>query len=418
MGSHGFSDTGTTWIGYRRGTGRYRRIQLTMFLAGVATFAQLYAPQAVLPQLVEAFDISIAESSLAVSAGTLGVAVSVLPWSIVADRIGRKRVIAIAVIAATILGFLVTLMPTFELLVAVRVLEGLALGGVPAVAVAYLNEEVHRLDAAAAVGTFIAGNTIGGLSGRLIAGPLGELTGTWQSGFLAVSGLSVFAALMFVLLTPSPQGFLPAGRDAGLGRAISSAFGNAFRHMRDPVLIGLYIQPMLLMGGFVAIYNYLGYHLTEAPFGLPVWLASMVFLAYLAGSISSPLAGRLAGMRGRKGVKLGCDLLACLGLVWMLVPNLGVVVFGLIVFTAAFFGSHSVASGWAGSYPRQGRAQSTALYNLWYYAGSSVFGFLGGLFFQWAGWNGLVFMVLGLILLAMLVGAIFLPPSKPKVRFR
>lgn len=389
-----------------------------MFLAGVATFAQLYAPQAVLPQMVSAFDVTIAQSSLAVSAGTLGVALSVLPWSIVADRIGRKRVIAIAVVAATILGFLVTLMPTFELLVAVRMLEGLALGGVPAVAVAYLNEEVHGMDAPAAVGTFIAGNTIGGLAGRLIAGPLGELTGTWQSGFLAVSGLSVFAATMFIFLNPSPKGFVPPNpREHPLSAAVSKAARNVLAHLREPVLICLYVQPMLLMGGFVAIFNYLGYHLTEEPFLLPVWVASLVFLAYLAGSVSSPLAGRLAGMRGKKGVKLACDGLACLGLVWMLVPNLGVVIFGVIVFTAAFFASHSVASGWAGSYPREGRAQSTALYNLWYYVGSSVFGFAGGLFFETAGWNSLVFMVLALFAVAMIVGAIFLPPSKPKVHF-
>lgn len=389
-----------------------------MFLAGVATFAQLYAPQALLPQMSSAFDIGAAEASLAVSAGTFGVAASVIPWSLAADRFGRKRAIAAAVIAATALGLLVTLMPTFELVVALRFVEGLALGGVPAIAVAYLNEEVHRLDSAAAVGTFVAGNTVGGLSGRLIAGPLGELTGSWQTGFIAVSGLSVLAAVLFVSLTPRPQGFLPPDRHSqSLVRAVVEVLGNVIRHLRTPVLLALFAQPMLLMGGFVAIYNYLGYHLIDEPFLLPMWAASLVFLAYLAGSVSSPIVGRLAGVRGRKGVKIACDLIACAGLVAMLVPNLAVVVAGLIVFTAAFFGSHSVASGWAGAYPQQGRAQSTALYNLWYYTGSSIFGFLGGYAFQGAGWAALVFAVLGLFMVAIIIAAIALPPSKPKVRF-
>lgn len=387
-----------------------------MFLAGVATFAQLYAPQAVLPQIAEALGVSPAASSLAVSAGTLGVALSVIPWSIAADRIGRRRVIAIAVVAATLLGFMVTLMPTLELVVSVRFIEGLALGGVPAVAVAYLNEEVHRLDAAAAVGTFIAGNTVGGLAGRLVAGPVGDLTGAWQAGFLAVSALSVFAAVMFVVFAPAPQGFSPR-RGNSLARAMGESLRSVGEHMRSPVLVALYLQPMLLMGGFVAIFNYLGYHLTSPPFLLPVWAASLVFLAYLAGAASSPLAGRLAGLRGRKGVKLAFDGIACLGLVWMLVPNLGVVVLGLVVFTGAFFGSHAVASGWAGAYPTKGRAQSTALYNLWYYTGSSVFGFTAGYAFQWAGWNALVLTVLGLFAVAICIAALLLPPSKPHVRF-
>lgn len=409
----GFSETGTTWLGHRRGSRHYLRIQLAMLLAGIATFAQLYAPQAVLPQIAQAFEVSLAESSLMVSMGTGGLALATVPWSLVADRIGRKRTITIAVTAATVLGIIVTLMPTFELALAARLLEGFALGGVPAVAMAYINEEIHQLDAAAAVGTFIAGNTVGGLSGRIISGPVGDFTGSWQAGFLAISVMSVLTATLFVVLAPSPHGFQPIGaQGVTIKQSIIDTLRNSARHLTDPVLLALYLQPFMMMGGFVALYNYLGSHLTAPPYLLPVWVSSFVFLAYLAGTFSSPIAGRLAGKYGRKIVMLISDAIAMAALLLLLVPSLAVSIGALIVFTAAFFGAHSTASGWAGAHPKIGRAQSTALYNFSYYIGSSVFGFVGGLFYQSLGWPALIGMIATIFVIATTVAVIVLPRKK------
>ncbi|MGO1544394.1 MAG: MFS transporter [Gulosibacter sp.] len=413
----GYSATGSTWIGHRRGTGAYIRIQVAMMLAGIATFAQLYAPQALLPQISEAFSVSVADSSLMISMGTGGLAIAVVPWSLVADRIGRKRTISIAVVAATVLGLFSTMMPTFELTLLVRFLEGMALGGVPAVAMAYINEEIHKSDAAAAGGTFVAGNTIGGLSGRIISGPVGEWTGSWEIGFLAVAALSIIASILFMALTPSPHGFMPLGPAAGsVWQSVQFTITNSWRHLKNPVLLALYSQPFLLMGGFVAVYNYLGYHLTEEPFLLPVWVSSFVFLAYLAGTFTSPIAGRLGGKFGRKRVMLIFQVITAVGLGVMMFPNLIAVIAGLIVFTAAFFGSHAIGSGWAGAYPKFGRAQSTALYNLCYYIGSSVLGYVGGLFFQQWGWGALIALVAALYLIAFVVAALVLPGQNQSPR--
>jgi predicted MFS family arabinose efflux permease len=409
--SAGFSATGSTWIGHRRGSGGYTLIQLAMFIAGVATFAQLYAPQAVLPQIATSFGVSTASSSLMISAGTLGLAAAVIPWSLVADRIGRKRAMSIAIVAATVLAFVTLAMPTFELAILVRFFEGCALGGVPAVAMAYLNEEVHKADSAAAVGTFIAGNTIGGLTGRIVSGPLTEVTGSWQLGVLTVAIISAIASVLFIVLAPRPSGFLPIGREASIRESIVTTTRNSWRHLHDPVLLAIFVQPFLLMGGFVAIYNYLGFTLSAPPYLLPVWLTSLVFVAYLAGSVSSPIAGRLAGKYGRKRVMVVCDVLAIASLLLMLIPHLVAIIGGLVLMTATFFGSHSTASGWAGAWPKQGRAQSTALYNFLYYVGSSVFGFAGG--FQHWGWDALVWSVAGLFALGLLI-ALFTLPAKPR----
>lgn len=404
--------TGNPWLGHLGGSRDYRRIQLAMLCAGFATFAQLYAPQALLPEISTTFDIDPATAALMVSMGTLGVAVSVLPWSIAADRMGRVRAITISISSATVLGLLMILMPSFELALVLRLLEGLALGGVPACAIAYLNEELHPTAAAGAAGTFVAGNTLGGLGGRIVPTPVAELL-DWRLGLLTVSLISVAMAVLFIWLIPKPRGFAPLAKHAGgtLGASIGRAWKAITAHLSSTRMLGLFAQGFFLMGGFVAVYNFLGFHLTQAPYFLPVWLVSLVFVTYLAGSFSSPFIARLAGRHGRKIVLLASAAVSLGGLALTLAPQLWLVIAGLSIFTAAFFGAHSVAVGWAGAYPTRGRAQATALYNLGYYGGSSIFGFLGGVFFQHFDWPGVIWMVGGLTIIAGLL-ALFLLPWK------
>ena len=82
---------------------------------------------------------------------------------------------------------------------------------------------------------------------------------------------------------------------------------------------------------------------------------------------------------------------------------LWLVLTGLVVLTAGFFGAHSVASGWAGARAVTARGQSTGLYNLAYYGGSSVLGWAGGLAFEAVGWGGVVAVVTAAALTTLLV---------------
>ena len=62
------------------------------------------------------------------------------------------------------------------------------------------------------------------------------------------------------------------------------------------------------------------------------------------------------------------------GLALTLAAPVPMILLGLVLFTAGFFGAHSIASGWTGALATTGRAQAASLYNLSYYAGSSVIG--------------------------------------------
>ncbi|MGA8789390.1 MAG: MFS transporter [Paenarthrobacter sp.] len=393
------SGSAETWDGHAKGSRGYSRILAALALAGVATFAQLYSTQAVLPLMANDLKITAAEAALSISLATVGLAITVLPWSFVADRIGRVRAMAIGIAVATLLGLLVPLAPTVPLLMTLRTLEGMALGGIPAIAIAYLNEEVTKVHTALAAGTYVAGTTLGGLAGRLVAGPVGELWG-WRAAALAVSLLATVSAVLFLVLVPKQRRFSPAPA-LGFRGALTTLKG----HSSNPKLVSLYLQAFLLMGGFVAVYNYLGFRLHAEPFGLPATVVSLIFLAYLSGTVSSRWAAGLTTRFGRRNVLVAGIAIMSAGLALTLAENLAATLAGLVVFTGGFFAAHSVGSGWTGAIATTGKAQAASLYNLSYYLGSSVIGWAGGLAFQAFGWPALA---LGVIVLSCTTAAVTL----------
>jgi len=196
------------------------------------------------------------------------------------------------------LGLLMPLAPSFGALAGLRALQGVALAGVPAVAMAYLADEIHPSALAGAVGTFVAGNGLGGLAGRMLAAAATDLGG-WRLGMAAVSALSVGCTVAFALLLPKQRHGV---------RAVGS--GALRRHLADAMLRRLYVTGFVLMGGFVTVYNYLSYRLLRPPFELPPVLVGLIFLAYLVGTAASAAAGRLADRHGPRPVLVGAVLLA------------------------------------------------------------------------------------------------------------
>lgn len=372
-------------------SGPYRRVIIGLFCAGLASFAQLYAPQSLLPLISTDLRIDPATAALVISTATLGLAAAVIPWSLAADRLGRVPAMTIGIAVALVCGFLAPV--SGDLLLVFRLLEGAALGAVPAVALTYLTEEVDRRFVAAAAGSYVAGNTVGGLSGRLLAGWFGDAFG-WRAGFWVVVGICAVSAMIFVVLIPRSQGFTPIARMSA-GPSILSRLVGA---LRSPALLTMYAQSFLLMGVFVAVYNYIAFHVSAPPFLLPPAVVTMLFLAYLAGTIVSPWAGSLASRFGRYPVLLVTIAVMAAGIVLLWVPNTAVTITGLLVFTAGFFGAHAIASGWVPASASVGsRAQASSLYYFAYYAGSSLFGWSLGIVFGTAGWGWFVATALLLV---------------------
>ena len=373
------------------GSPLYRRALIALFGAGVATFAQVYSPQALLPDIAREFGMSASASSFAIGATTLGLAAGMLPWARIGERIGRVRAMRWAIVLAVVAGLVTPFVPGFGALIAMRFVEGLMLAGLPAIAVTALAETVAPLALGGAVGAFIAGNTIGGLSGRIVAASAAEHFG-WHGGLFCVALLAAAGAALFLLLMPAAVVPVPVGLPV---------FRALIENLRTPAVAVMVAQAFLLMGGFVAAYNYLAFRLQAEPFGLSPAQVSWLFLAYLAGAAASRGVWVLLRKVPPTGVLLGGLATMLLGLGVTLLPWLLAIIAGLVLFTIGFFGAHSVALTLASRRAGDGgRSVAPSLYNLAYYAGSTLLGWAGGLAFAAGGWGGTAAMVAGLALTA------------------
>jgi YNFM family putative membrane transporter len=406
---------------HTRGTPGYRHANWALFAAGFSTFSLMYCVQPLLPLFTQHFGVSPAQSSLSLSLTTGMLALAIFVVGFWSGRLPRKSVMAVSLFASGILTLAAALTPNWHALLAVRALQGLALGGVPAVAMAYLAEEVAPSDLGFAMGLYIGGSAFGGMAGRVMTGLVADHA-DWRVAMMIVGALGIAAAVLFVLSLPPSRHFSP--QRGGGWRAARAGIA---AHLADVNLLSLFTLGFLLMGGFVTIYNYAGFRLLAPPYSLSQSLISALFTVYLVGIFASAWFGRLADRHGR-------GAMLCLGVGTMLIgtlltlaSSLALVVAGVILATFGFFAAHSVASGWVGQLARGYKAQAASLYLLAYYLGSSVLGSVGGKCWEFAGWNGVgglisVLLVLGLALAwrlylvkgASATGAMATPPSKAR----
>ncbi|MEV6411710.1 MFS transporter [Kribbella sp. NPDC051718] len=389
--------------GYLPGEAGYRRLSAALFAAGLATFAMLYSTQALLPELSRVFRISPSQSAFSVSLATLGLGVAILIAGPASEILGRTKLMRWSVATAAAIAVLCAIAPNWQTLLALRGLQGIALAGLPAVAIAYLREEVHEDSHARASGLYVAGTAVGGMTGRLVAGGLADIGG-WRAGLAGVAVLGVVCAVLVAVLLPESQNFV---RTTGSRQTL--------RVLKDPALLALYGTAATAMGAFVAVYNATGFRLAAAPYELGPGLASLVFTVYLVGSAASAVAGRLADTYGRRAVvPVGC-LVALVGIALTLAGPLPLVVAGLAVMTAGFFAVHGVASGWVAVRAHAGgggTGQAASFYLFAYYLGSSVFGGLAGTAWTHAAWPGVAAEAGGLLLITLVLALLLRRSAK------
>lgn len=374
-----------------------------MFAAGITTFALLYAPQALLPELAHRFAISPASSALSISVSTIGLGLALLVAGPLTELLGRTPLMFASLIGASVLGIAIAFVPNWPVLLALRLVQGIALAGLPAVATAYLREEVHHSVTARATGTYVGGTALGGMLGRLVTGAVSDLF-DWRLALGAVGVIGLGCAVAVVALLPRSRNFVPAPASA------SQVLATARRVLTDPALLALYGISFTLMGGFVGTYNAMGFRLAAPPYQLSVGLASLVFLAYALGSVSSSWAGRLADRFGQRTVVPLAIVLMLAGMAITLMSPLPLVVLGICVLTIGFFAAHGVASGWVATRAALGgggTGQAASLYLFAYYLGSSVIGTSTGLAWDRGHWPAVTLLVstlfaIGLVLSLLL----------------
>ncbi|PZQ45609.1 MAG: MFS transporter [Rhodovulum sulfidophilum] len=366
------------------GSAEYRRANAAMFLAGFASFSLIYCVQPLLHTFTESFGVSPAQSALALSLTTGLLAVAIVLASAASQALGRRGLMFASMGLASLLNLAAALAPGWGTLLAARALEGLVLGGVPAVAMTWLAEEIDPKDLGRTMGLYIAGTAFGAMAGRVGIGMLTEFL-SWRIALGALGTACLFSALSFFALLPRSRNFeRRPGFDLHFHLA---AWGG---HLRNDALLRLYATGFLLSGIFVAPFNYTTFRLAQAPFGFGPTAVSLLFLVFGFGMIASPVAGGLMDRLGRRPVLLGGFLISLAGLGLTLLGSLAAIVAGVALMTIGFFVGHSAASGAVGRLATTARGHATSLYLFFYYMGASVVGFGGGFAWQAGGWGAVV----------------------------
>ena len=385
----------------RVGTTAFRRINVALFCAGFVTFITLYDVQPLLPLFAKEFSVSPAIASLPLSCATIALALGMLIAGTVSETVGRRAMMTVALFLTSLLALATILSHSFESLLTLRLLQGLVLAGVPSVAMAYLGEEMDAQAIGHAMGLYISGNALGGMTGRIGSALLCEYV-PWHSAITLIGAISLLLSLVFLKTLPPSTNFHQRPFEPGY------LFTSLFQHLRDPGLHCLYALAFLTMGGFVSLYNYIGFRLLAAPYNLNQFQVSLIFLVYMLGSFSSGVVGSLIHRFGRAFMIRMTLATMLAGTLITLAGSLALIIAGVGVFTCGFFSAHAIASSWVGRRANTAKAQASSLYLFSYYLGSSISGTAGGVFWMQYGWNGVATMIALLIVAAFGVASMLL----------
>ena len=165
------------------------------------------------------FGISETELGLLLSSGLVGMAIGAIGLGPLADRVGRKNMLLIA-LGLNIVGLaLSALAPTYLLLMAARVITGLGIGGMLAgltvITSEYANTKRRGFAIAVTVGGYPVGATFGGMLANWLIHNF-----SWHLVFLAGTVFSLLALLLVVVVVPESIDFLTTrGDERSLARA-------------------------------------------------------------------------------------------------------------------------------------------------------------------------------------------------------
>lgn len=386
----------------------YIRIILALALSGLAELASLFFIQPLLPVLAVEYDVPVSQVSIILSAETALLAIGLLFTGTLSDHYGRKKLIIVSLLLGGLLTMLCPLVESWAMLVALRAVIGLALSGIAAAATAYISEEVAPVVAGVVTGYFVFGNSMGGMSGRIVASQLIDhiSINTIFYGF-AIS--LILVALLVYFLLPASQNFKPT-QSLNVLRVVKGAAS----HFKNKKLALAFVISFIIFGVFTSLYNYLAFFLKGEPFHISPANAGLLSFSFALSFFTAPQAGRLSAKYGSMRVLRTLFVMMALGMLLTLTSNVVTFIIGAVIFTGCFFGCHSIGLSWVSKNATHARGQAVALYLFFYYMGGSVIGFVNGFVFHSMGWQGMTGFIIALLAVGAVV-ATYLSSSETKV---
>ena len=250
-----------------------------------------FLPASLLPVIADDLIVSEGTAGQAVSITAFAAALSALLISVVLPRADRRRVMIGLTVLAAVSDLIVALAPHFYVLLAARLLLGVALGGFWAMATAM----AAQLVPAGHVGRALTVINSGVAAATVAAVPLGAWLSDawgWRGVFLLAAGVAVLALIVQAGTLPS----VDPGPATGL-RALGSV-------VRSGVVAAGLLAVLLVFGGHFSGFTYVR-TAAESLSGIDSGGFAVLLLVFgLAGLLGTVLSGPLADRAPRSSVLL------------------------------------------------------------------------------------------------------------------
>jgi len=358
---------------------RFFVIALTAFL----TVVDLFATQAILPSLTQAYGVSPAAMGSAVNSSTLGMAIAGLGVAIFSRKIDRRLGILASLAMLAIPTALLASAPNLATFTVLRVVQGLCMATAFTLTLAYLGEHPSAVDSATASAAYITGNVASNFVGRFVSAAVADHFGLASNFyFFAVLNLAG-AILVYFTVQRAPPAHC-------LGRTVETQIASWALHLRNPRLLAAFGIGFCILFAFIGTFTYVNFVLVRPPFMTGPMELGFVYFVFLPSVITTPLAGRVIGRLGTRATFWGALALAGAGLPLLLIPNFPAVLAGLVVGGVGTFFAQAVATGYVSRTATSDRGSASGIYLSCYFFGGMVGSAVLGQIFDRYGWPACV----------------------------
>lgn len=377
-----------------------RVVRRTIVIGFIAflTVVDLFATQAILPSLAQAYQVTPAAMSFAVNASTMGMAVAGLTVAFFSRRIDRRIGILISLCVLAIPTALLAVAPDITTFTVLRVTQGLCMASAFTLTLAYLGEQCSAMDAGGAFAAYITGNVASNLIGRLVSAGVADHFGL-AANFYFFSALNLAGAVLvyFTVRTTMPVLLV--------GEAPSTPLEIWSKHLRNPPLLASFGIGFCILFAFIGTFTYVNFVLVREPISLGRMELGLVYFVFLPSIVTTPFAGAAVRRYGTRPTFWTALALAGLGLPLLLQPNLLSVIVGLMFVGAGTFFAQAAATGFVGRAATADRGSASGIYLGCYFLGGLIGTAVLGQIFDRYGWlaciAGITFILAVAALLAV-----------------